>query len=189
MSAINDFIESIHPISASAQMGIDAIFTQRSGMNKGDFFCRSGEPSTTIGFLEQGIIRAFYRNSEGQEYNKHFFVGPCFIGAYSAMITGTTNRINQEAMSECIVWEASYSALLALYDQHHDLERMARKLAESFFVQKEQREIDIVQLDADERYTIFQKQYPTLEQQIPLYHIASYLGISATQLSRIRAKK
>jgi hypothetical protein len=41
-------------------------------------------------------------------------------------------------------------------------------------------------LDASQRYVLFKKEFPTLEQLIPQFHIASYLGISATQLSRIR---
>ncbi|MGE4347904.1 MAG: Crp/Fnr family transcriptional regulator, partial [Flavobacteriaceae bacterium] len=63
-----------------------------------------------------------------------------------------------------------------------------RKLAEQFFVHKEQREVNIVMLDADKRYLIFQQEFPFLEQLIPQYHIASYLGITPTQLSRIRRK-
>jgi DNA-directed RNA polymerase specialized sigma subunit len=43
-------------------------------------------------------------------------------------------------------------------------------------------------LDADKRYLILQNEYPGIELEIPQYHIASYLGISATQLSRIRKK-
>jgi hypothetical protein len=54
---------------------------------------------------------------------------------------------------------------------------------------KERREIELVLLQADERYKIFKQEYPNLENLIPQYHIASYLGVTPTQLSRIRAKK
>jgi CRP-like cAMP-binding protein len=76
-----------------------------------------------------------------------------------------------------------------LYDQFEGLERIARKLAENYFMVKEQREIELVLLDASQRYRLFQQEYPGLENRIPQYHIASYLGITPTQLSRIRAKK
>jgi len=59
-------------------------------------------------------------------------------------------------------------------------------IAEYFFVEKEKKELEIVLLDASQRYKIFHMEFPTLEQLIQQYHIASYLGISATQLSRIR---
>ncbi|MBL4593010.1 MAG: hypothetical protein JKX68_04245 [Flavobacteriales bacterium] len=42
--------------------------------------------------------------------------------------------------------------------------------------------------DATQRYKNFQNQFPNLEQLIPQYHVATYLGISATQLSRLRNK-
>jgi hypothetical protein len=58
--------------------------------------------------------------------------------------------------------------------------------AESFFLHKEKREIELVLLRADERYRIFKEEYPTLENLISQYHVASYLGITPTQLSRIR---
>jgi CRP-like cAMP-binding protein len=75
-----------------------------------------------------------------------------------------------------------------LYDKFPDLERVGRRLAEFYFVDKEQREIEIVLLDAEKRYQIFLQQYPGLSQLIPQYHIASYLGVTPTQLSRIRRK-
>ncbi|GMU95073.1 MAG: hypothetical protein AMXMBFR50_05900 [Ignavibacterium album] len=55
-------------------------------------------------------------------------------------------------------------------------------------MQKEKREIEIVLLNAEKRYQIFRNDFPQLEQQIPQYHIASYLAITPTQLSRIRRK-
>ena len=42
--------------------------------------------------------------------------------------------------------------------------------------------------DATENYMVFRKEFPNLENQIHLYHIASYLGITPIQLSRIRAQ-
>jgi hypothetical protein len=63
-----------------------------------------------------------------------------------------------------------------------------RIFAERYFVEKENKEFEIITYDAEKRYQLFQQRYPQLEQLISQYHIASYLGISATQLSRIRKK-
>lgn len=43
--------------------------------------------------------------------------------------------------------------------------------------------------DAKSRYHTFLEQYPALHEQLPQYLIASYLGISAEMLSKIRAQK
>lgn len=187
MTRLEQFFNNLTPISTSSWNKLKIRFVAKS-LKKGDFFIKEREAAKEIGFLEEGIIRAFYRNNEGIEYNKHFFTTPCFIGGYASLITGKPNQINQQALTDCKIYVAKFADIETLYESCPDIERAARILAEQFFVQKEQREIEIVLLDADKRYQIFQKQFPQLEQLVPQYHIASYLGITPTQLSRIRRK-
>lgn len=56
------------------------------------------------------------------------------------------------------------------------------------FISKEKRERELPMLSAEERYRQFLAQYKHLENRIPQYHIASYLGITPVTLSRIRRK-
>ncbi|WP_044203594.1 Crp/Fnr family transcriptional regulator [Flammeovirga sp. OC4] len=162
-----------------------ACFSVRS-LEKNDFFSQKGEYAHKVGFLMNGVIRAFYLNEEGKEYNKQFFVGPSLIGPYTSLLTNTPNLIPQQALTDCEILEAEYKDIEALYSKHHALEKLGRKIAEHYFLEKEKKELEMGLLEGEERYVIFQKEFPNLEQQIPQYHIASYLGISATQLSRIR---
>ncbi|MDZ4668810.1 MAG: Crp/Fnr family transcriptional regulator [bacterium] len=136
--------------------------------------------------MKTGVVRAFFINNEGKEYNKQFFVGQSIIGSYSSLLTGQKNLIAQQALTDCVIYSCHYKTLTNLYDNHPDLERLGRKIAEYYFLEKEKKEIDIVLLEASQRYIIFKKEFPTLEQFIAQFHIASYLGVSATQLSRIR---
>ena len=161
-------------------------FFKKEILPKNEYFIRENETANKIGFLQSGVVRAFFVNNEGKEYNKQFFVEPSIIGAYSSLLTGRVNLIAQQAMTDCIVYSCNYKILTNFFDKHPDLERLARKIAEFYFIEKEKKEIEIVLLDASQRYIIFQKEFPTLEQLIPQFHIASYLGVSATQLSRIR---
>ncbi|PZU85855.1 MAG: Crp/Fnr family transcriptional regulator [Chryseobacterium sp.] len=187
MTDFKKFFNMLTPISKESMKAFSDLFIQKE-LKKGDYFVTDGEVAKEIAFLEAGIIRAFYRNNLGVEYNKHFFFNPCFIGGYSSLITGLPNQIIQQALTDCSLQVARFSEVEDLYKDYPDIERAARILAELFFVQKEQREIEIVLLDADERYKMFQKDFPHLEQLIPQYHIASYLGVTPTQLSRIRKK-
>ena len=134
-------------------------------------------------------MRAFYRNNEGNEYNKTFFTDLNFVAPYSSLVTGHKNLINIQCLTNCTFQVADFGEITKLYDRYPKVERLARIISEQFFVIKEKREIELVTLEASERYEIFQKEHPNLENLIPQYHIASYLGITPTQLSRIRAKK
>ena len=59
-------------------------------------------------------------------------------------------------------------------------------LEKNWLLAKESREIEFVQNDASARYLCFINEYPALKDRLPQYHIASYLGITPTQLSRIK---
>lgn len=158
-------------------------------LEKGDFFAKKNEYSKKIAFVKSGVLRAYYCNDKGKEYNKTFFMKNHFLGAYSSLITGKKNLIDIDCLTDCTLLVCEYKKITILYDLYPKIERLARILAEQFFVQKEKREIELVTLEAKERYLIFKQEYPQLEQLISQYHIASYLGVSPTQLSRIRAQK
>ncbi|GEO22544.1 Crp/Fnr family transcriptional regulator [Cyclobacterium qasimii] len=185
MKELQHHFNSISPLEERTWKIVANFFTEYS-LKKGEYFIKEGEVSKKCGFLKQGVIRAFYRNKEGVEYNKHFFTTNNLVGGYSSMVTEQPNKINQQALTDCQLLICDYKKITDLLDKHQDLERLLRKIAEHYFVDKEKREVEIVLLEAKKRYAIFQKEYPQLEQLIPQYHIASYLGISPTQLSRIR---
>src|SRR4051812_15600759 len=68
---------------------------------KNQYFVRENEVARKIAFLESGVVRAYFVNQEGQEYNKQFFVGPSSIGGYSSLLTGKPNLIPQQALTDC----------------------------------------------------------------------------------------
>jgi CRP-like cAMP-binding protein len=181
------YLNLLSPISEETWLKVSNVFREKT-LKKGDYFAKNGEKAVHIGYLKSGVIRAFYTNSEGVDYNKHFFLPNSLVGAYASLISGNVNLIAQQALTDCQILVADYAHLTQLYDSCPDLERMSRKYAEFSYIYKEAREIELVVLDAEQRYAIFQKQYPNLEQIITQYHIASFLGVTPTQLSRIRRK-
>ncbi|MFK8059119.1 MAG: Crp/Fnr family transcriptional regulator [Polaribacter sp.] len=187
MEEFLNYINKINPIEEVALQELLKHFKPQQ-LNKKDFFVKQGVYANQIGFLKKGVMRAYFLNENGKEYNKQFFVGPSIIGAYSSLLTKQPNLIAQQALTDCEILVADFSKIESLFDKSHNLERLGRKIAEFYFLEKEQKEIEMALLDADKRYLIMKKRFPTIESLIPQYYIASYLGISPTQLSRIRKK-
>ena len=185
MENLINFYNAVSPLDEETWKAVLPLFHEE-WLPKNQYFVRENEVARKIAFLESGVVRAFFINQEGQEYNKQFFVGPSSIGGYSSLLTGKPNLIPQQALTDCKIYSCDFQTLTALYPKYPKLERLARKMAEYYFIEKEKKELEIVLLDASQRYKIFQKEFPTLEQIIQQFHIASYLGISPTQLSRIR---
>ena len=185
MNELKDYFNAISKLNESTWDKILPFFKEDS-LLKNEYFAKEYQTARQIAFLKTGVVRAFFINQEGKDYNKQFFVGQSIIGAYTSLLTGKTNLIAQQALTDCVIYTCDFASLTNLYDEYQDLERFARKIAEHYFLEKEKKEIEIVLLDASQRYILFKEEFPTLEQLISQFHIASYLGISATQLSRIR---
>ncbi|MGH1334628.1 MAG: Crp/Fnr family transcriptional regulator [Aureispira sp.] len=188
LTKVQAFIQQFLPLTSQEWDALAGLFTFQQYAKKA-YLVQEGVYAQQFAFVQQGVLRAFYRNTKGEEYNKTFFVEGDFVGALSSLVTQSPTAIPIQCLTSCDLLVANYKDFTALFDRYPKMERLARLLAEQYFVRKEQREIELVTLEAKERYPIFQEAYPTLEQLIPQYHIASYLGISATQLSRIRAAR
>jgi hypothetical protein len=68
------------------------------------------------------------------------------------------------------------------------LERLFRKILERAFVASQKRIIRSYSLDAKTRYLMFKENYPIIEQRVPQYMVASYLGITKEFLSKIKGQ-
>jgi len=179
------FLNQISPLSEEVLEILLGHFHPKR-IKKKDFFVREGEYTNRIGFLADGIFRAFFVDEHGKEYNKQFFVAPSIIGAYTALLTKQPNKIAQQALTDCEILVADYAEIESLYKQFHEFESFGRKIAEYYFLEKEKKEIEMALLDATQRYLILRETFPQIETIISQRHIASYLSISQTQLSRIR---
>ena len=187
MDDLLNYINNISPVEEDTYSKLKELFTPLV-LKKNEFFIKDGAQARRIGFLRKGVVRAFFLNQEGKEYTKQFFVAPSMIGAYSSLLTKQPTQIAQQALTDCDILVADYRGLEKSYDKFHDLERLGRKIAEFYFLEKEQKELEMALLDADKRYLIMRARFPMIENLVPQYYIASYLGISPTQLSRIRRK-
>ncbi len=156
---------------------------------KGQYFAKADTYPQEIGFVSSGILRAFYRTSDGVEYNKTFFLENTFVAPLTSLVTKEINQINLQALLDSELLVADYQTFTELYDSIPPVERFARKAIEVEWCRKEMREIRLVLNSAKERYEHFLSEYPGIENLIPQYHIASFLGITPVALSRIRSKR
>jgi CRP-like cAMP-binding protein len=187
LNQMKEVMLSIEPLSEACWSDIISL-VQEKEYPKNSYFAEEGDYPTDLGFVGKGTFRAFYRTADGVEYNKTFFTENTFMVALTAIVTQSMNLINIQALEDATVLKLNYHKFTQLYDQYHALERLVRKVIELEWVKKEVREIRLVLNNATERYQFFQEEHPGLENKIPQYHIASYLGVTPIQLSRIRAK-
>ena len=77
---------------------------------------------------------------------------------------------------------------MTLCNKSLELNSLYAKVLEAVYTKYEKRLVELISLDAKSRYLALRRQIPDVDSIIPQYHIASFLGITAVQLSRIRKK-
>lgn len=155
-------------------------------LKKHDYFSKEDQLITELGLVAEGIFRIFYLNEKGEEWNKHFLQKNEFIG--SSVSPEKKSITNIQALTEARVFCISYPQFAKLSEKYKSLNLFFQKLISSYLEQKHLREISLLSGDSMNNYLFFKKKYPDLEDKIQHYHIASYLGITPTQLSRLRKK-
>ncbi len=186
LQALRQSLDAYWPISESTWQDFLAICHCRQ-IPKHGLLYRAGDVPRSYSYVVKGLIRGYAIDDKGNEYNKNFFAEGAFPGSMTALLTSAPSRLSFEAIEDSVVIEIDFAAYRQLMMARDDLKLFQiHYLERNWLLAKDVREIEIVQEDATERYLRFVAEHASLVDRLPQYHIASHLGITPTQLSRIR---
>ncbi len=154
---------------------------------KGQFVVQNGDVCRAESFVLSGCLKSFYIGDDGQEHIVMFAVEGWWTADLGSFITQAPADYNVQCLENCTLAQINYEDLEQLYVQVPKLERFFRIIIQKAFVAAQKRLINNLSLTARERYLKFREEYPQLEQRVPQYMIASYLGITKEFLSKIRS--
>lgn len=158
-------------------------------VKKNEYICRTNEVQNSFFFVNKGLLRASAINEKGTEYNKIFFNEGMFPGSMVALLTNEPSELEIQALEDCQLIQIDFKKYRELLKKSEDLKLFQiYYLEQNWLIKMESKDISFVQKDAQKRYEDFLKDYSNLESRLTQYHIASHLGITPTQLSRIRKK-
>lgn len=154
---------------------------------KNEILIAEGEIARSIYFLGSGAIRAYSSNEDGHTYNKNLFLKNRMVGSMVSSLLQKPSTFTLQALDECILLGINFIKFKQLINDNEDLKNYyLAYLEKDWIIDKEQREVSLVMDNASVRYQKLVKANPTIEKEVSLLHIASHLGITPTQLSRIR---
>lgn len=164
-------------------------YWQKKQYSKGEFYNEYKNVCKHLGFILEGVFRTYYINDETtEEKNVFFFTKNQVVVSYKSFVNQTPCNYYTESMVDSTILYIHINHLTALYKQSHEWERFGRIVAETAFNIAMTRAEDFLFLSPEERYLDMLKQHPDIFNQVPLYHIASYLNIQGPSLSRIRKR-
>lgn len=153
---------------------------------KNDYFLKEGNFSNDYMFLASGLMRAFSHDIDGNEITTYFYPESNMVFEAASFFTHSTSAENIQAVTDCTGYTLSFDKLNMLFHSIPEFRKFGRFMLVKGFVEYKQRTLALITKSAEERYEDLMSTNPEILQHAPLKHIASYLGITDTSLSRIR---
>lgn len=164
-------------------------FWTEKTLEKGDYLLRNGDVCRYDNYVVSGLLKAFYINSEnGNEEILYFSIDDWWATDLDSFSRQKASIYNIQALEKTILLQINYHSFQKLLVKIPQLERYFRLILEGYLVALQKRIIYNNIYDAEHRYFDFLETYPNIASKVPQYLIASYLGISAEFISRLRKK-
>ena len=164
-------------------------FWKHKVYKKGERYNQQGNICKNLGFITSGVFRSYLINAESmEEQNIFLYSANGFVVSFKSFVNQIPCDYFTEALTDAGVIYINISDLNSLYRQSHGWERFGRLLAQEGFNVTMSRIEGFLFKSPEERYLDLIAQHPDIFNNVPLYHIASYLGIQGPSLSRIRKR-
>ena len=182
-----NFIHDNTPNIRVTQQGIDTIAEnfEEVDFKKNDFFLKEGKVSGYL-YLAEGFMRAFTFDTEGNDVTTYFYQHGRVVFDVASFFLHTPSGENIQAVTDCVGYSTTFEKINMLYHSVPELREFGRLMLVKEFVAYKQRTLGMINKSAEERYQDLIMANKEIFKHAQLKHIASYLGITDTSMSRIR---
>lgn len=155
-------------------------------LNKKDNLIKANEEVDAQYFVVEGCLKAYELDEQGQEHIIQFAIEDWWISDFKAFYRQEKSSLYIECIEDTKLLKITKSDLEELFIQVPKFNRFFRIKLTNAFLSMQDRILGALDKNSAERYLDFLKSYPNIEQRVPNYLIANYLGIKPESLSRFR---
>jgi CRP-like cAMP-binding protein len=153
---------------------------------KNSFLQDEGKVQNRFWLIESGYIRAYVMDRNNDDITTSFFSAGDLALDWASFLLRIPGRENLQALSDVECWEISFEDFQKLFHRIELFREKGRSRLVTAYMELKNHSISLVAEDAKSRYLQLIKDKPAVVQHVSLKHIASYLGVTDTSLSRIR---
>lgn len=163
-------------------------FVKPISLKSKEFLLKEGKICKAIYFVEKGCLRMFYINNKAEEQTFQFALENWWMTDFFSFIDQTPSEYNIQAIEKSEILFIDSHTQDKLLCELPQLERYFRIVLQRVSAANQVRLKNIYELSKEEIFHNFNSSFPEFVQRVPQYMLASYLGISAEYVSRLRKK-
>lgn len=179
-------LDGFQPLSTTLKSKIVSCF-EIVELNKKSFLLQESQICKDLWFIVDGLARAFHYIGDKETTSRIMFTNHIVI-APGSFFMQTPALESIQLLSNSTLAKISYHQIEEIYKEFPEFNFHTRKITEYYFYKQEQRLYMLRQESAVNKYNYFLENYSSFIKYIPQKQIASFLGIAAETLSRLRAK-
>ncbi len=181
------FLKNIFKPEHFSPSELELILAQFSevAFKKNDYFIQEHKIANYYFFLESGFARSYAIDLDGNDITTGFFTPKDIIIDWHSFFLKVPCREYIQAVTPCVAWKISFENFMKLFNIESFREVGRTRLISNYFRLKNHT-ISMIADQAKDRYLHLVETQPDVIHNVPLKHIATYLGITDTSLSRIR---
>ncbi|MEM9545321.1 MAG: Crp/Fnr family transcriptional regulator [Bacteroidota bacterium] len=157
-------------------------------VKKRQFIVQPGFICQYRNYIVEGAFRVYYLDKDGKEHTVSIGIEDWFVTDFYSYISQEPATHYAEALENSVIFQMKYEDIEPLCSEIHALSEYFRLTTERAFAYSRKRVISNISKTAEERYLEYLERYPQIVNRVPQYVLASYLGMSAEFLSKIRSR-
>lgn len=147
---------------------------------------RAGSRAGYAFFIARGMTRSFWMEG-GEEITTSFSVEGGIVFSMDELYYDEPSQEYVETMEPVVVYRIAIEDLRRLWETLLDLANWGRIIHQNEYRRLHRSHKERLTLSAKDRYEAFVDQFPEVSRRAQLGYVASYLGITLSTLSRLRA--
>lgn len=170
------------------EMELIASVSKIKKLRKRQYLLQEGDVWKFNVFICKGFLRTYFVDDKGGEHIMNFSPENYWTGDRESLTTGSPSKYNIDALEDSeilLIENVDFDRLCKSIPTFNDL---INTILHNSFLASQQRIHSNITNSAEEKYNNFITKQSHIVNRIPLHMIASYLGISAETVSRIRTQ-
>ncbi|WP_121353660.1 Crp/Fnr family transcriptional regulator [Flavisolibacter nicotianae] len=184
---LKKFLLQVHPLSEEELAALTATW-QPLTVKRKVVLTAAGETERYLYFVLEGIQRAFYLGDDNKEATIVFTYPPSFSGVADSFLTQTPSLYFLETLTASRLLRMHHDELTALMERYPAVRQLFFKASAFALKGALERHIELQCFTNEEKFRTLFRRSPHLLNLVPHKYLASYLGIDATNFSKLLAR-
>jgi CRP/FNR family transcriptional regulator, anaerobic regulatory protein len=189
-STLIEALKTSFPISEGFEKQLLKRIETHNG-KAGDTILKAGEINNKLYFIRKGLVRSYYlteHKTQKSDITSWFYAEGGFLYVPHSFINQKVSGETIELIEDSEILYITHANLHDLYAKNAEANQIGRIITESYLVSFDERIRFLRLISAESRVNAFKQKYPSIYSRAPKKHIATFLGLSAETLSRVRKK-